>query len=120
MGSRPPRRAAQAPGVGSGDHGLAGTTDVRFRCAAATAAGGVVAVLHEEAGTLLRRCRSRMKEITCWSSGLGRHRRQQLADLTALGATKPFSLAPRCCARPPPPQSHSARSVSLTQRWIPG
>lgn len=67
---------------------LAGTTDVRSRCAAAMAAGGVVAVLHEEADTGFATLPlASAKEIVLVIGPEGGIDDTELADLTALGAT---------------------------------
>ncbi|GAB03848.1 16S rRNA (uracil(1498)-N(3))-methyltransferase [Gordonia amarae] len=66
---------------------LAGTTDVRSRCAAVMAAGGVVAVLHEEATTGFASLPlASAKEIVLVVGPEGGIDETELADLTALGA----------------------------------
>ncbi|HMS75054.1 16S rRNA (uracil(1498)-N(3))-methyltransferase [Gordonia sp. (in: high G+C Gram-positive bacteria)] len=96
---------------------LAGTTDVRFRCAAAMAAGGVVAVLHEEAGTGFATLPlADAKEIVLVIGPEGGIDDNELADLTALGATA-VQLGPEVL------RTATAAAVALgaigvmTQRW---
>lgn len=67
---------------------LASTTDVRARCADVIAAGGVVAVLHEEGATPIRDLPlATAPEVVLVVGPEGGLDDAEIADLTALGAT---------------------------------
>ena len=96
---------------------LAGTTDVRARCAAVVAAGGVVAVLHEEATTGFATLPlAHATEIVLVVGPEGGIDETELADLTALGA-RAVLLGPEVLRTATAAAVALGAIGALTSRW---
>nr|WP_238403498.1 16S rRNA (uracil(1498)-N(3))-methyltransferase [Gordonia desulfuricans] len=96
---------------------LATTTDVRARCAEVVGAGGVVAVLHEEAAEPLRDLPlADAPEVVLVVGPEGGLDDAEIADLTALGA-RPVILGPEVLRTSTAAAVALGAIGALTDRW---